>query len=158
MGQAPSKAITTEADSQETSLPSPRFDELAAQMARPVVPLNTESVSTNPGSTINLRSRPASLLSKKGSWLLAAFVGLILTAGAMAIGVTAYKRNPVVSTPGLVPTTEAIRLELNQEPRPNQSISSSASAATKNKKRVRRARPTSNANPRARLVDSYIVR
>lgn len=156
MGQAHSKVITVEADLQSRSLSSPRFDEAAAQMARPVVPLNKGFVSASPRSIINPVSQQASpVLSKKGSWLLAAFVGLILTAGAMAIGVIANKRSPAASTPALIQIAEAIRIEPNQEPGRGQSFRSRrAPAATKNNKRVvRRVPPAFDGRPRARLVD-----
>lgn len=152
-------------DSPENVLSPPRFDELAEQQARPVIPLAAESLSANYNSATNRGLQVTPLLSKKGSWLLAAFVGLILTAGAMAIGVTTYRRSQSVSTRSLVPTAEAVRIELDQEPRVRRSVSSRATALRSNapaivktKKREQTIRPVVNGNPGARLVDSYVVR
>jgi hypothetical protein len=164
VGQAAQKAIRTEVDAPETTLPPPRFDEVAEQQARPVVPLAAEPLSANYVSTTN-RGLHKPLLSKKGSWLLAAFVGLVLTAGAMAVGVTTYRRSQSVPAQSLVPTAEAVRIELNQDPRVSQSVSSRAPASRSNapaiamtKKRAQPTRPISDGTPRPRLVDSYVVR
>ncbi|HVG34240.1 MAG TPA: hypothetical protein VM911_14215 [Pyrinomonadaceae bacterium] len=168
MGQAPQKAIGTEVDSPETILPTPRFDEVAELQARPVVPLAAESLSTNYSSTTNSGSGLKPLLSKKGSWLLAAFVGLMLTAGAMAIGVTTYRRSQSVPTQSLAATAEAVSVEFDQAPRVRRSISSrapvvrsNAPAITTIKRRAQptpQTRPTYDGQPRPRLVDTYVVR
>lgn len=181
MGQAPQKAMTPEVEAQETTLSSPRFDEAAAQMARPVVPLAAESLPANSGSKTNRVTYLTPLLSKKGSWLLAAFVGLILTVGAMAIGIKSYRRNQAASAPSTVPAAEAIRVELKPDPIPveakpiasrpvearpveekrsNTPSNAQATAIAKPKKLERRApqQSTSDRNPGARLVDSYVIR
>lgn len=159
VGQATQKVIAPEVDSQETQLPAPRFDEEAAQMARPVVPLSEEVLSTSPDYSTNLESQLTTLLPRKGAWLLATVVGLVLlAAGAMAIGVNAYRRNQVVSTQSLIPVVEATRMEINQVPGSERASSSSAPAIPKTKKHVERARPASDGRPRARMVDSYVIR
>lgn len=174
MVQVPQKVIATEVDAQEIELSSPRFDEAAAQMARPVVPLSEQVVSTPHGHSTNPGAQLSALLSGKGSWLMAMVVGLILTAGALAIGVTAYRRNQPAPTQSLIPVAEAVRMELNQAPRLRQqsvsssspesrlrepSSSSSPPEIPKTKPRVQRAaRPASDGRPRARMVDSYVVR
>jgi hypothetical protein len=165
VGQAAQKAIRTEVDAPETALPPPRFDEAAEQQARPVVPLDAEPLPANYVSTTNRGLQLKPLLSKKGSWLLAAFVGLVLTAGVMTVGVTTYRRSQSVPTQSLAPTAEAVRIELNQELRSSRSVSSRAPASRSNApaivrtiKRAQPTRPIYNGTPRPRLVDSYVVR
>ena len=174
VGQATRKAIRTEVGSGNTVLPPPRFDEVAALRARPVVPLTAESPSTNYTAATNSRLPLKPRLSKKGSWLLAALAGLILTVGAMAVGVTTYRRSQTVPTQPLAPTAEAVRLELDQEPRVRRSTGtratatmrapasrSSAPVIVRTKKReqpVRPIRPVADGSSRPRLVDSYVVR
>ena len=168
MGQAAQKAIRTDVDSPVTVLPPPRFDEIAEQRARPVVPLAAEPASTNYIAATNRGLQLNPLLSKKGSWLLAAFVGLILTAGAMAVGISTYRRSQTVPTQSLVPTAEAVRIELDQEPRVSRSVSPRAPTARSNAPAIatikKRAQPTQSTRPiydgqpRPRLVDSYVVR
>jgi len=121
VAQAAQKAIRQEVEAEETTLVTPRFDEVAEQMARPVVPLAAESWPTSPAATINSGARPSPLLSKKGLWLLAAFVGLILTVGAMAIGINSYRRNQAASAPSTAPTAEPIRVELKSDTIPFES-------------------------------------
>ena len=159
MGQATQKVIVPEVDSQETQLPAPRFDEVAEQMARPVVPLSEEVVYAAPDDSTNPRSQFTTLLSRKGSWLLATVIGLVLlAAGAMAIGVNAYRRQQVVSTQSLVPVAEATRIEINQVPKSDRASSSNAPVTPKTKRHVERAQPASAGRPRARMVDSYVIR
>ena len=165
MGQAAQKAIRTEVDAPETTLPPPRFDEVAEQQARPVVPLAAEPLSANYVSTTNRGLQLKPLLSKKGSWLVAAFVGLILTAGAMAIGVTTYRRSQSIPTQSLAATAEAVSIEFDQEPRVSRSVGSRAPVVRSNapaivtiKKRAQPTRPVYDGQPKPRLVDSYVVR
>jgi hypothetical protein len=129
MAQASRKVIVPEEDLDEATLPSPRFDEAAAQQARPVVPLSGEAVPANPGNRTNGAARHTALPSKMGSWLLAAAVGLILGAGAMAVGVTAYRRSHATPARSLVPAASVTALELNRDFRPGPSSRSSAAAA-----------------------------
>lgn len=168
MVQAPQKAIVPEAASRRTTLPPPRFDEVAEQTARPVVPLAAESVSANPGAATNRGSQRTPLLSKKGLWVLAGFVGLMLTVGALAININTYRRSPAVSTESLIPVVDAVQLELNQAPRQaprparsSESRESRESSATpvivQTRRRVQPAQPASDGKPRARLVDSYVI-
>lgn len=161
-------------ESGNTVLPPPRFDEVAAMQARPVVPLTAESSSTNYTAATNSRLQLKPRLSKKGSWLLAAFAGLILTVGAMAVGLGSYSRRQTVPTQSLAPTAEAVRLELDQAPRVRRSTGMRATATmratasrssvpviVRTKKReqpVRPIRPVSDGSSRPRLVDSYVVR
>jgi hypothetical protein len=157
----------TRVELEETTLPAPHFDEAAEQSARPVVPLSEEVLAANPGAPTNYGSRLTALRQGKGSWLLAAVAGLILAAGALAIGVTAYRRNPVISTQALVPVADATRVEMKQEFKPNRSSVSSAPAApqVKTSRRVitrqvfpERPSDTSSGRPKARMVDSYVMR
>lgn len=181
MERLPQNVITSEVDSEETTLQSPRFDEVAARMARPVVPLSEEVLSADTGHPANLSSTRAPLLYGKGPWLLAAVACLILTAGAMAIGLTAYRRNQVVPAQPLAPVAEAARVEIDQYPRPGQASRSSTpaiagqslrsntntAAIQDTKKRVQPARPVrpavtdrpaSTDKSKPRMVDSYVIR
>jgi hypothetical protein len=128
MAQASRKVIAPEVDSGEATLVTPRFDEAAAQQARPVVPLSNEGGYTPDGDMTVRSAQPSYLSARKGSWLLAAFVGLILGAGAMAVGIIAYKRNHAVSARSLVPATAATMPELDQDFRPRPSSRHSAPA------------------------------
>ncbi|HEX8138105.1 MAG TPA: hypothetical protein VF544_10980 [Pyrinomonadaceae bacterium] len=117
MAQASRKVIAPEADLDETTLAAPRFDEAAAQQARPVVPLSSDAGYVPQVSHAAVRrARPSYLPANQGSWLIAAFVGLILGAGAMALGVVAYRRNhTAVPARSLVPAVAAVRPELDQD-------------------------------------------
>jgi hypothetical protein len=157
MAISPQKAISTEVHAEETQLPAPRFDEAATHMARPVVPLTHADVSPNP-VWANLRS-PLTI-PRKGSWLLATLVGFILAAGAMAIGVSAYRRNQVISTQSLATATDAIRIDITDGLRSGKSSGSSAPPPVVSKPAKRIRRSTSNAldgSPKPRLVDRYVL-
>lgn len=158
MAQSYQKIIRPEVDSEEPSLSTPRFDEVAARKARPVVPLSAKIVSFNPRHTANLRSGLTALPSRKGLWLLAAFVGVILAAGAMAIGVTSYQRNQAMDTHSLATVAEATRIEINPDIRPKQSLSTNAPVRPQYKRRTRIAQPVADRRPGPRLVDSYVIR
>ena len=159
MAISPQKAIMTEVYAEETELPAPHFDEAATQMARPVVPLTHTDVSPYSGWA-NLRSQLT--ISRRGSWLLGILVGFVLAAGAMGLGVSAYRRNQVISTQSLATATDATRIEITEGLRPGRSLRSNAAAAppavSKPAKRIRRS--TSNAldgSPKPRLVDRYVL-
>ena len=178
MERLPENVITSEVDSEETTLQSPRFDEAAARMARPVVPLSEEVLTTNPGHPTNLSSTRAPLLYAKRSWLLAAVACLILTAGAMAIGLTAYRRSQVIPPQPLAPVAEAAHVEIDQYPRPGQAsrpntptipsqpLRTNTPAIQDTKKRAQPAlparpavndRPASTDKSKPRMVDSYVI-
>jgi hypothetical protein len=161
MALSPQKAISTEVHAEETQLPAPRFDEAATHMARPVVPLTHTDAFPHPGWS-NLRSQLT--ISRKGSWLLGILVGFILAAGAMGLGVSAYRRNQVISTQSLATATDATRIEITEGLRPGRSSRSSEPpaaappAVSKPAKRIRRS--TSNVpdgSPKPRLVDRYVL-
>jgi hypothetical protein len=121
MAQASRKVIVPDVDLEETTLASPRFDETAAQQARPVVPLSKDAGYTQVAQTTVRSAQPSYLPARKGPWLLAAFVGLVLGAAAMAVGVAAYRRSHAVSTQALSTAAAAERPELNQDFRPRPS-------------------------------------
>lgn len=133
----------------ERTLAAPRFDEAAAQQARPVVPLSEEAVSINLGEQSGRVVQPSSLPSIKGSWLLAAFVGLILGAVVTAIGVTAYRRSQATSTQSLVPAAEAIRVELNGDFRARPSSRNAAAAPAQQTVSVETAANATAAAPKS---------
>jgi hypothetical protein len=173
MNQLLQEVKASRVDSEETTLVTPRFDEQAARMARPVIPLSSEEVSAYPAAhTTTTGARFTT--SRMGAWLLAAVVGLILTVGAMAIGVTTYRRNQLTSTPSQVTSTPSLatvadkaRLDIKQEfklkqeskPKveqesgPNPSTIYRAAAVPKPKKPERPVRQTDDGRPKARLVD-----
>lgn len=130
MAQASRKVIAPEADPDAITIATPRFDEAAAQQARPVVPLSGDAGYAQVSHATVRRARPSYLPASQGSWLIAAFVGLILGAGAMALGVVAYRRNhTAVSAPrSLVPAVAAVMPELNQDFRVRASSRSSSAA------------------------------
>jgi hypothetical protein len=159
MAILPQKANMTEVHVEETELPTPRFDEAATHMARPVVPLTHTDVSSNP-VWANLRSQLT--ISRKGSWLLGILVGFMLAAGAMALGVSAYRRNQVISTQPLATATDAARIEITEGLRSGRSSRSSAAdpppAVAKPAKRIRRSTGnTFDGSPKPRLVDRYVL-
>src|SRR5918911_2737717 len=129
MEQLSKEVMTSEVDAERTLLPTPRFDARATRMARPVVPLSYKNLFLD--YTTTLRSQLKNLLSGRGSRLLAVFVALVLVAGAMALGVTAHRRNRVTPTQSLAlaPASDATGLEVDQHPVPDQSLSFSAPAA-----------------------------
>lgn len=157
MAQAYQKVIRPEVDSEDPSLSTPRFDEVAAQQARPVVPLSAEVVSFNPRHTTNLSSGLTAPPSRKSLWLLAAVLGVILAAGAMAIGVTTYRRDQAMDTQSLATVAEATRIEINPDFKPKQSLRTNIPVRPQYKTRTRIAPPVSDGRPRPRLVDSYVI-
>jgi hypothetical protein len=129
MAQASRKVVAPEADLDEITLAAPRFDEAAAQQARPVVPLSDDAGYATVSHAAVHRARPSYLPASQGSWLIAAFVGLLLGAGAMALGVVAYRRNhTTVPARSLVPAVAAVMPELNQDFRARPSSRSSSAA------------------------------
>jgi hypothetical protein len=154
MGQSLYKVIEPEVYSEETSLPTPRFDEEAAQTARPVVPLPHNAASFTSGDTNLFKS---TLLQRKGSWLLAAVAGLILAAGAMALGVTtAYLRhNQMKPGESLVPAADATRIDIAQQGSHLSTTSSRSASAVvpKPKRRSPIVRQPVSDSPKPRLVD-----
>jgi len=157
MGQSLYKVIEPEAYSEETSLPTPRFDEAAAQTARPVVPLSNNAASFNPGNTTFSKSLLTTPRQRKGSWLLAALVGLVMITGAMAIGVTTayFRHNQTMPSVSLIPATEAIRIDIDQGLRLSTSSSPRVAAAVPKltKRRTHITRQPVSRNPGSRLVD-----
>lgn len=156
MGQSLYKVIEPEAYSEATSLPTPRFDEAAAQTARPVVPLTGNAASFNHGSTTFIDSQRTTPPQRKGSWLLAALVGLSMTAGALALGVTtAYLRhNQTIPSESLVPAAVVTTIDMNQGSRLTTASRPRATAVvSKPKRRVRVPRQPVSRNPGSRLVD-----
>lgn len=156
MKRPPQNIIVPETDSTESSLASPRFDHTAAQMARPVVPLSQDASHAHP-TRFGLESIP--LFSGRGLWLLAGVLSFIMAAGAMAIGVTTYRRNQEVSTQSLAPVAAATMAEVNQDNGFGQSGARRAAVAPRIKRRQPVAtRPVLSGNPKARMVDMYVVR
>jgi hypothetical protein len=129
MAQASRKVIAPDAD--ELTLATPRFDEAAAQQARPVVPLSGDLGFAQASNTAVRGADPSYLPAGKGSWLVAALLGLVLGAGAMAVGVVAYRRNHTTapSAQALAPAAVAVLPELNQDFRPRPSASRSVAPA-----------------------------
>jgi hypothetical protein len=129
MAQASRKVIAPDAD--ELTLATPRFDEAAAQQARPVVPLSGNLGFARASNTAVRGADPSYLPAGKGSWLIAALLGLVLGAGAMAVGVVAYRRDHTTapSAQPLVPAAAAVLPELNQDFRPRPSASRSVAPA-----------------------------
>jgi hypothetical protein len=156
MGQSLYKVVEPKEYSEETSLPTPRFDEAAAQTARPVVPLTDNVVSFNHRSTPFIESQRTTPPQRKGSWLLAALVGLTLAAGAMALGVTTayFSHKQTMPSEFLAPAAVATSIDIDQSPRLTTSSSRRAMAVvTKPKRRIRMTRPPVSRNPGSRLVD-----
>lgn len=156
MGQSLYKVIEPKAYSEETSLPTPRFDEAAAQTARPVVPLANNAASFNHGDTAFFKSQLTTPPQRKGSWLPAALVGLIMTVGAMAIGATtAYLRhNRTMPGQSLIPAAVATSIDIDRGSRLRIASSPRAMVAvTKPKKRSPIIRRPVSRNPGSRLVD-----
>jgi hypothetical protein len=156
MGQSLYKVLEPEEYSEETSLPTPRFDEAAAQTARPVVPLSDNPASFNPDRATFIKSQRAPQPQRKGSWLLAALVGLVMTAGAMAIGVTtAYLRhNQTMPGESLVPAAVATRIDIDQgSSLTTASRQRATSAVAKPQRRSHIVRQPVSRNPGSRLVD-----
>ena len=154
MAKSPQNVVTLDMDSEEPTLPTPRFDEVAARMARPVEPLSDEIAYIHPGHATSPGSR-------KGSWLLALAFGVLLAAGAMAISITAYRRNRLVSTQpsqSLAAVAEATKIEINQDHRPKQSLSINVPVRPPHKRHSQSARPVFDGRPRARMVSSYVIR
>jgi hypothetical protein len=158
VAQAYQKVIRPELDAEEPSLSTPRFDEVAAQQARPVVPLPAEVVSFNPRHSTNLSSGLTAPPSRKGLWLLAAFLGVVLAAGVMAIGVNTLRRDRAIDTQSLATVAEATRIEINADIRPKQSLRTNAPVRPQYKRRTPVAPPVSDGRPGPRLVDSYVIR
>ena len=158
MAILPQKAIMTEVHAEETELPAPRFDEAATHMARPVVPLTHTDVSPHHGWA-NLRSQLT--ISRKGSWLLGILVGFMLAAGVMGLGVSAYRRNQVISTQSLITAKDATRIEITDGLGSGKSSGSSSApppAVSKPAKRSRRSTGnTFDGRPKPRLVDRYVL-
>jgi hypothetical protein len=124
MDQLLQEVKASQADSDERTLLTPRFDEKAARMARPVIPLSSEAVFARPAARTTTTGARFTT-SRMGSWLLAGVVGFLLAVGAMAIGVTTHRRNQLTSTPSQATSTPPLatvadkaRLEITQEFKP----------------------------------------
>ncbi|HEX8145517.1 MAG TPA: hypothetical protein VF553_23310 [Pyrinomonadaceae bacterium] len=161
MSNSSQKVMARGPGSQEKALTTPRFDEAAAQMARPVVPLRDETASDYRSAATSFSLQATRAGRRKGSWLIAALVGLLMAVGAMAIGVTAYRRNRVVSTRSLAPVADAARIDIDRSYKPVRKSSNpvaSVSAAPRKIRPRRTTRSVSSINPGARLVDRYVIR
>jgi hypothetical protein len=159
MGQSLHEVIELEVNSEETSLPAPRFDEAASQVARPVVPLPHNAASFDPVVATNSRSWLTIKLQGKRTWLLATIVCLFMAVGAIAFGVIAYRRSPAVSTQPLIPAADASKIEIDQVSMPARALSSTARVAAMPRP-VKRRRSNINVfpgRPKPRLVDSYVI-